>query len=413
MNRSQIVTTDRNNLVNYDRSYSIHELISIRVRGSEIVAKTVGTEFGDSKSDTHCAKNINLNIGIKIDLSDDLTMLGDGMFYSENKDAIITSINKEGVSLRPDEIELVIEGDPLSVKNKSISISTSRTTPYEGGLSGGVSRTVADIKADTIPHIAKNKEERWASMLISSVLHPILYFTLSTLNHTFVHAAGLAHDNKGILIIGHSNVGKTSLALEMVMNGYSFLGDDLVILSNKSEILSFPKPVKLEGHNIMERPEVLRRIKERMGQKEKIFFKMLTSYLKNKSRTVSASVSIEDVIENPHIISRSDLTHVIHIKRYAGHELVANEISPEESVKEAALNLFWEFECQEYRNTKPFYAFKNAHGEDYAAFLEEHHSRIKDILTASFANVKSYLIEIPTGATTHDIYGTVKRLLNS
>lgn len=350
---------------------------------------------------------------MKIDLPNDLTTLGDGMFYSENKDAIITSINKEGVSLRPDEIELVIEGDPLSVKSKSININTPRNTPYEGGLSGGVSRTVADIKADTIPHIAKNKEERWASMLISSVLHPILYFTLSTLSHTFVHAAGLARDDKGILIIGHSNVGKTSLALEMVMNGYSFLGDDLVILSNKGEILSFPKPVKLEGHNITERPEVLRRIKERMGPKEKIFFKMLTSYLKNKSRTVSAIVSIEDVVENPHIISRSSLTHVIHIKRYTGHEIVTNEISHEESVKEAALNLFWEFECQEYRNTKPFYAFKKAHGEDYTTFLEEHHDRIKDILTASFANVKSYLIEVPTGTTTHDIHNTIKQLLSS
>ncbi len=103
MNYSQIVTTDKNNLVNYDHSYSIHELVSIRVRGSENVVKTIGTEFGDSKPDAHSTKNINLNIGMKIDLPNDLTTLGDGMFYSENQDVIITSINKEGVSLKPEK----------------------------------------------------------------------------------------------------------------------------------------------------------------------------------------------------------------------------------------------------------------------------------------------------------------------
>ena len=341
------MTNGRNNVVEYDRSYSLHGLVSIRIRGSEIVAKTTDAEFGDTKLDESSAKNINLNVGMRIDLPGDLTMLGDGMFYFEDKDAVVTSINNEGLSLRPDEIELVIEGDPLSAKSKSISISTPRTIPYEVGLSGGVSRIIADIKADTIPHIAKNKEERWAGMLISSVLEPVLYFTLPALGHTFVHAAGLAHDDKGLLIIGHSNVGKTSLALEMVMNGYSFLGDDLTILSSKGEILSFPKPVKLEGHNITERPEILRRIKERMGANEKLFFKMLTSYLKNKSRSVSTSVSIGDILENPSICSRSSLNHVVHIKRYTGRDLIVKEITPEESVKEAALNLFWEFECQE------------------------------------------------------------------
>lgn len=405
------MTNGRNNVV--ERSYSLHGLVSIKVRGSEIVAKAIEDEFGDSKLDERSAKNINLNVGMRVNLPGDLTMLGDGIFYLEDKDAIVTSIRKEGISLRPDEIELVIEGDPLSTKNKSISISTPRTIPYEGGLSGGVSRIVADIKADTIPHIAKNKEERWAGTLISSVLDPVLYFTLPTLDHTFVHAAGLAHGDEGLLIIGHSNVGKTSLALEMVMNGYSFLGDDLIILSSKGEMLSFPKPVKLEGHNITERPEILRRLKEKMGVKEDLFFKMLTSYLKNKSRSVSAIVSIGDILENPSIRSRSSLNHVVHIKRHTSRDLIAKEITPSESVMEAALNLFWEFECQEYRNTKPFYAFKRAHGEDYTTFLEEHHNQIKDILTASFTNAKSYLIKVPTRATTHDIYGAVKQLLNS
>jgi len=407
------MTNDRKNEIKYDRSYSIHGLTSIKIKGSNFVTKTSDAEFGDTKSEESSTKNINLNIGMKIDLPGNLTMLGDGMFYLEDKDAVVTSIDNEAYSLKPDEIELIIEGDPLSTKSKNININTPRTIPYEGGLSGGVSRFIADIKAETIPHIAKNKEERWAGMLISSVLEPIMYFKLPASDHTFIHAAGLVHDDKGLLIIGHSNVGKTSLALEMVMDGYSFLGDDLTILSSKGEILSFPKPVKLEGHNITERPEILSKIKERMGSNEKVFFKILTSYLKNKSRSVSAIVRIEDVLENPNMCSRSSLNRVVHIQRYTGSDLIVKEITPEESVKEAALNLFWEFECQEYRYTKPFYAFKRAKGEDYATFLDDHHNHIKNILEASFVKVKSYMIKVPTSATTNDIYEAVKQLQKS
>ena len=400
----------QNDKIEYDRSYSLHGLLNIRVKGNEIVTKTTDAEFKDIKNDRNSKKNINLNVGIKIDLSGDITMLGDGMYYLENKDMIITSINNEGISLNPNEIELIIEGDPLCASNNNISISTPRTIPYDGGLSGSVSRIVADIKSDTLPHIAKDKEERWTGLLISSVLEPLLYFTLPTLNHTFIHAAGLVNNDKGILIIGHSNVGKTSLALEMVMNGYSFLGDDLTILSNNGEILSFPKPVKLEGHNITERPEILSKIKENMGTNEKLFFKMLTSYLKKKSRSLSTSVSIQDILENPSISSSHNINHVIHIKRYSGDTLIVKEMSMEESVKEAALNLFWEFECQEYRYTKPFYAFKRAHGEDYMKFLEEHHNDIVKILSQSFSKVKSHLIKIPAKSTTDDTYKAVEKL---
>lgn len=403
----------QNDKVEYHRSYSLHGLLDVQVKGNEIVIKTTDAEFKDIKHNESSIKKISLNVGTKIDLSGDLTMLGDGMYYLENKDMVITSINHEGISLNPNEVELAIEGDPLSSTNNHISISTSRTIPYDGGLSGSVSKLVADIKSETLPHIAKDKEERWAGLLISSVLEPLLYFTLPTLNHTFIHAAGLINKDKGLLIIGHSNVGKTSLALEMVMNGYSFLGDDLTILSNKGEILSFPKPVKLEGHNITERPEILSKIKENMGTNEKLFFKILTSYLKKKSRSISASVNIEDVLEKPVISSSHNINHVIHIKRYSGDSLIVKEMTLEESVKEAALNLFWEFECQEYRYTKPFYAFKRAHGEDYMKYLEEHHNHIMNIISKSFSKTKSHLIKIPAKSTTDDIYKAVEKLQTS
>lgn len=403
----------QNDKVEYHRSYSLHGLLDVQVKGNEIVIKTTDAEFKDIKHNESSIKKISLNVGTKIDLSGDLTMLGDGMYYLENKDMVITSINHEGISLNPNEVELAIEGDPLSSTNNHISISTSRTIPYDGGLSGTVSKLVADIKSETIPHIAKDKEERWAGLLISSVLEPLLYFTLPTLNHTFIHAAGLINKDKGLLIIGHSNVGKTSLALEMVMNGYSFLGDDLTILSNKGEILSFPKPVKLEGHNITERPEILSKIKENMGTNEKLFFKILTSYLKKKSRSISASVNIEDVLEKPVISSSHNINHVIHIKRYSGDSLIVKEMTLEESVKEAALNLFWEFECQEYRYTKPFYAFKRAHGDDYMKYLEEHHNHIMNIISKSFSKTKSHLIKIPAKSTTDDIYKAVEKLQTS
>ncbi len=395
-----------------DRTYSLHGLLSIKFSGSETVMRAADSEFGDlpdARSDT-AKKSISLGVGTQVDLEGTPVALGEGIFYIEGRDAIILSAGKS-TTLRPENVELVVEGNPLAAGNMSVSIATPLTVQRNRGVSAGVSETIADLKADTLPHLAKSKEERWTNMIITAVLEPLLYFTLPALGCTFVHGAGLARDGKGVLVIGHSGVGKTSLALEMVSDGYSFFGDDLVILSREGEMLSFPKRIKLEGWNITERPEVLSKIKEKMGTKEKLFFKMFRSYFKDSPSSISTTASIGDIIENPEMGTRSRLHHIVHVKRYGGSEFVTKDIPLPESVSETALNLFWEFENQDYRNVKLFYAFMRLQRQDHVGFLEEHHRSVSETLAQSFRDARSSIMMVPASATVGDTYEALGKLL--
>ncbi len=58
-----------------------------------------------------------------------------------------------------------------------------------------------------------------------------------------VHAAGVAHGDRGILLAGGTGAGKTTLALTLVQAGFDFLGDDMLFLSGDAGgplVLAFP-----------------------------------------------------------------------------------------------------------------------------------------------------------------------------
>jgi hypothetical protein len=61
-----------------------------------------------------------------------------------------------------------------------------------------------------------------------------------------VHAAGVAHGDRGILMAGASGSGKSTLALALARGGFGFLGDDLLFLSREAgavRALGFPDEV--------------------------------------------------------------------------------------------------------------------------------------------------------------------------
>lgn len=60
-------------------------------------------------------------------------------------------------------------------------------------------------------------------------LHAIKGLSLET-PWTTIHAASVALEDKAVLIVGQSGAGKTSIALSCVTQGWSYLGDDAVIV---------------------------------------------------------------------------------------------------------------------------------------------------------------------------------------
>lgn len=64
---------------------------------------------------------------------------------------------------------------------------------------------------------------------------------------TVVHACGIAYGNHGILILGSSGAGKSSLALELIALGASLIADDRVILSTRNDMLFAQCPKAIRG----------------------------------------------------------------------------------------------------------------------------------------------------------------------
>ena len=62
-----------------------------------------------------------------------------------------------------------------------------------------------------------------------------------------IHASGVCFEKKGVLILGKSGSGKSSLALSLVANGAQLVCDDRAQLRMKNKILMMTKPPSLPG----------------------------------------------------------------------------------------------------------------------------------------------------------------------
>lgn len=93
-------------------------------------------------------------------------------------------------------------------------------------------------------------------------IFPALLGILSAvINVAPVHAACLVRGNCGVLLTGHSGVGKSTLAIALARRGYAFLSDEWTYLSAMgSEVVAWglPVPVKLLPDAIRFFPELLK-----------------------------------------------------------------------------------------------------------------------------------------------------------
>ena len=81
-----------------------------------------------------------------------------------------------------------------------------------------------------------------AGDVLAQPAHVAIAAWLATQGGFLMHAAGVAVDGRGILLIGAGGRGKTTTALAAVQRGFSYLGDDLCILR--------PDPSGQGGHQL-------------------------------------------------------------------------------------------------------------------------------------------------------------------
>lgn len=63
------------------------------------------------------------------------------------------------------------------------------------------------------------------------------------------HASSIAFNNTAIVLLGNAGIGKTTTVLNLIKEGYTFLGDDKVLIKNNL-VYSFPKPINITCHSL-------------------------------------------------------------------------------------------------------------------------------------------------------------------
>ncbi|MBF0215755.1 MAG: glycosyltransferase [Candidatus Omnitrophica bacterium] len=92
-----------------------------------------------------------------------------------------------------------------------------------------------------------------AVFLQTEIVEPLVYYAALRTGLLMIHASAVAGAGGGYIFTAVSGAGKTTLAFNLVRDGYSFLGDDLVFLGEDRKVYSYPKRVHffsyLKGKN--------------------------------------------------------------------------------------------------------------------------------------------------------------------
>lgn len=88
-------------------------------------------------------------------------------------------------------------------------------------------------------------------VLYTNVIEPTLRWVFVKKGYVLAHAACLELGGKGLLITAQTDTGKTTTCLRSIRtDGAVFLSDDMTILDQLGNALSFPKPLTISAHTL-------------------------------------------------------------------------------------------------------------------------------------------------------------------
>jgi putative flippase GtrA len=103
-------------------------------------------------------------------------------------------------------------------------------------------------------------------VLYTNVVEPVLRWAFVERGYALVHAACMASRESAFLITARTDTGKTTTAL-MTLDSlpFSFLSDDLTLLSPDGRVLTYPKPLTISRHTLTAVKTPLLRRRERLA----------------------------------------------------------------------------------------------------------------------------------------------------
>ncbi|MEA2281416.1 MAG: hypothetical protein QOK21_2023 [Solirubrobacteraceae bacterium] len=103
-------------------------------------------------------------------------------------------------------------------------------------------------------------------VLYTNVVEPVLRWAFVERGYALVHAACMASGEHAFLITARTDTGKTTTALKTLDNlPFSFLSDDLTLLTPDGRVLTYPKPLTISRHTLSAVKTPLLRRRERLA----------------------------------------------------------------------------------------------------------------------------------------------------
>ena len=93
---------------------------------------------------------------------------------------------------------------------------------------------------------------RWSPhVLYTNVVEPILRWRFVEEGYALVHGACVAVDGKAFIITARTDTGKTTTMLKVLdAHPWSFLSDDLTLITPDGAVLMYPKPMTISNHTV-------------------------------------------------------------------------------------------------------------------------------------------------------------------
>ncbi|MEM0117519.1 MAG: hypothetical protein QXV32_03655 [Conexivisphaerales archaeon] len=384
--------------------YNIHDLVTVKITGSN---SPIGQILDSTLQTFRCNQSFSaadLHIVLGRLPSDEWRpsgyTVGDRILFDPDTEYTTVFRNHTWKVTDRQAIEYVIQGD-VRASDVSITVYFPNMPGREDRLKSLLHSLVrlhgvrALLAAMGDAAVVEEKIEEEGAKLRLSMLEPFLYYRLPRTNATLVHASAACFKEEGILIAGSGHVGKTTLLLELLKSGFSYLGEDLVIADNSGNILSYPEPIRLQSQHLNLISGSLSSLVDHKDYIRRIFNAYLlkhhpSEFLRHRSR-----VHINQLFKEANTKDACSLSTLIIIKRTSLSEPRIRLSDSYESGNTLAAELFWEFEAGHWRHNQYLLSPSTAKGEDFLRQEESIRERIIQIMQSFCKNSECFLVELP------------------
>lgn len=152
-----------------------------------------------------------------------------------------------------------------------------------------------------------------APIIQASILEPIMYLKCVERGVLILHAATLARDNRGLIVVAPGGTGKTSTALRLSHRDprWRFLGDDLVFVTPDVVAYNYPRPLHLFQAHVQELPFLELPAQRRWEIALKNHLRRLLQRLYGHKFYLATRVAVQDVLPAVQIQPRTRLSALI------------------------------------------------------------------------------------------------------